>query len=770
MNFYELLKKHNVVIPVIQRDYAQGRVSEKTLKEMQREEKNKEQKVSSLEEDIGSKLLEDMKFALESGKQINLNFIYGKEINKGNDKVFYPVDGQQRLTTLFLLHLFAFYDSEEETKILERFSYQSRDTSKRFFSELIKYRHAIFSRCENNNVYPSFAIKDSSWFMDIYLFDPTIKSALNMLDKIYNCFKRVSNIAERLKSDDCPIIFNFLDAQNLGDIDNLYIKLNARGRALTSFEVFKADMLDYLEKEANGENRRIDREELKNISEDLDGSWMDIFWRWRKKYSDVENTDIYFLNFFGHIFKGYRLIINIYEKKWVNIINFKDNSDKKNGYYEYLSAAFETLKYMAENKNSKVEEILLSNINIKLDSNNDAEIDTTYENIQYFYAIVRYINKYKDNLEYLQDWLRVMHNLIENNYKARRVDNLKKLGNTIEDINNLMKTPDIIKFLQSQKIEVNGFDEEQFKEEVLKAQIIYSEKDSQLKSKKDAILWAEDNKYFNGKIGIGLIELLKEDTNEFIRNWEIITRFFDDQKGHSKFSEHNLLRRALLCIGDYPSQKTISNEYRTLCVDEANEGKKTPSLKTLFTDYSEKTEVGKIVKTFLEEVKKYWNKDDDKSDEEISKILNNIIKQNKSSIELNDYRYCFINFPRLFGEMSQSCLRIREIKLDDDGDKKEWCMIPQVVTSGINRNLYLYTLMLKLGIEKPDEYYNSKKGERADRYVEIGKNMKIGSHIKIHFYNDEYIVSKVNGEIQKFSIKKFNLNKIANEIKSLVEN
>ena len=43
-------------------------------------------------------------------------------------------------------------------------------------------------------------------------------------------------------------MFNFLDIDKLGSEDELYIKLNSRGRPLTDFENFKARFIDRIKK------------------------------------------------------------------------------------------------------------------------------------------------------------------------------------------------------------------------------------------------------------------------------------------------------------------------------------------------------------------------------------------------------------------------------------------------------------------------------------------------------------------------------------------
>ena len=76
-------ESHFLLTKPIQRDYAQGRRSANSIR------------LSFL----GS--IED---ALVNDKELDLNFVYGSIEDK---KQFVPIDGQQRLTTLFLLYYYA---------------------------------------------------------------------------------------------------------------------------------------------------------------------------------------------------------------------------------------------------------------------------------------------------------------------------------------------------------------------------------------------------------------------------------------------------------------------------------------------------------------------------------------------------------------------------------------------------------------------------------------------------------------------------------------
>lgn len=121
MTFWQLLKRYKVEIPIIQRDYAQGREDDKT-------------------ENVRNLFLVELTGAIKGEKKpIELDFVYG-DLKK--DGVFKPLGGQQRLTTLFLLHWYIAFSagklSEDVQKKLSKFSYETRASSREFCQALVK--------------------------------------------------------------------------------------------------------------------------------------------------------------------------------------------------------------------------------------------------------------------------------------------------------------------------------------------------------------------------------------------------------------------------------------------------------------------------------------------------------------------------------------------------------------------------------------------------------------------------------------------------------
>ena len=286
--FWNLLKENKIEIPIIQRDYAQGREGKEYLRQT---------------------FLESLKEALDENKVLKLDFVYGSTENG----VLQPLDGQQRLTTLWLLHWYIAMRAgalKNDGVTLKKFTYETRISSREFCEELSKSEN--FESFDGNNIVSY--ITSLTWFYSSWKQDPTIQSMLRMLggtqikgksgndipDGIEEVFKDkkkedFGKYWEKLKSDNAPIVFYYLPLKDFGLSDDLYIKMNARGKQLTSFENFKADLVGYINKQAEEEKN----ERWKNlassdigISKKLDTEWTDIFWQ--NKTGDGKIDEIYF--------------------------------------------------------------------------------------------------------------------------------------------------------------------------------------------------------------------------------------------------------------------------------------------------------------------------------------------------------------------------------------------------------------------------------------------------------------------------------------------
>ena len=303
-SFYQLIKRFSIEIPIIQRDYAQGRDSK---------------------EEIRENLLEDLYKAIDI-KSLHLDFVYGsKKEDNGNIK-FIPLDGQQRLTTLFLLH---WYLANKDEKLDElksvflnenksKFTYETRISSRDFCTELVLKGISIPFDAESKI---SDTIKNASWFFLSWEKDPTIKSMLVMLDAIHNRFKNANDFFDKLINPniyESPITFQFLPLDKFGLTDNLYIKMNARGKPLTDFENFKAKFEQHLKE------KKYDLAFISSFTHKMDCEWTDMFWSYKENYL-IDNQ---FMNFFRVIATNTFALKNLPAKQNEVISLLRDNSKK----------------------------------------------------------------------------------------------------------------------------------------------------------------------------------------------------------------------------------------------------------------------------------------------------------------------------------------------------------------------------------------------------------------------------------------------------------
>ena len=290
ITFWELIKSE-VNIPIIQRDYAQGRVEEKTRRD----------------DFLG--VLYDHLTDLKDGI-LNLDFVYGRKEEGKN--VFFPIDGQQRLTTLFLLH---WYIAKKEgigayqLKKMKNFKYATRISSREFCETLIDKDIQIPLSLNDDEF--SKSIRNKFWFRDAWNKDPTIQAMLVMLQAIHDRFYSTNDLWTKLTVDNL-ISFQILDLGEKGFelTDELYIKMNARGKQLTDFENFKASFIKML-KDNYPENQFTKQHPINKrpmsfcdyFSYRIEKEWCDLFWQY-KIWNEVEKTysiDNSFMNYFYFI-------------------------------------------------------------------------------------------------------------------------------------------------------------------------------------------------------------------------------------------------------------------------------------------------------------------------------------------------------------------------------------------------------------------------------------------------------------------------------------
>ena len=278
VSFWKVLSDEKIQIPLSQRDYAQGRADKEALRTK-----------------FVTRLLDALR--RPETESVKLDFVFGV---KDGFLAFQPLDGQQRLTTLWLLHWYVAQRAGvamDVRKVLSRFSYETRDSSTSFCQAL-----ALSDGW--NGVHVEHFIKSQRWYFDRYELDPSVRGFVRTLVTIEQSVSNDEDFVllwSRLTAAaGCPIQFFVRDDMPANVADDLYIKMNSRGKGLTEFENFKADLMG-TELPGFAQDRLFTMEEAALV----DNAWTDLFWAHQE---DGEIDDIYF-----QFFKRYLLAWRIAE-------------------------------------------------------------------------------------------------------------------------------------------------------------------------------------------------------------------------------------------------------------------------------------------------------------------------------------------------------------------------------------------------------------------------------------------------------------------------
>lgn len=255
-SFIDILSQNNIVIPIIQRDYAQGRNDVKTIK---------------IRKDFLGAIFDVLQQRVQpsSDRGLELDFIYGFSSIAEGKSTFAPIDGQQRLTTLWLLLWYVSVKENDKVstaqkEMLSNFRYETRHSTTVFCEQLLLFNPTFI----NQNIVDE--ITNQPWYFEAWNFDPSIKAMLVMLNDIevrYNELKS-DKVWDILNHPQNPFYFHKLDMEKVGLPDDLYIKMNSRGKPLTEFEYFKAGFLEIIENEIL----------KKRFENSIDQKWAECIW------------------------------------------------------------------------------------------------------------------------------------------------------------------------------------------------------------------------------------------------------------------------------------------------------------------------------------------------------------------------------------------------------------------------------------------------------------------------------------------------------------
>jgi hypothetical protein len=559
-SFCQLIEnnKYSIVIPLIQRDYVQGK-------------QNKE--------DVRKEFLGKLHEYFEKGENQDLDFVYG--YTKENE--FIPLDGQQRLTTLFLLHTYLAHISGNEENWRQiinsdnqfKFRYEVRRSSTEFCKNLTTYG-IDFDQFENQKTdaksFESY-VQNLNWYKLSWNSDPTVCSMINMLYEIHKMFKNNSDYYELLFSKETPVLtFLFLDLENLKQGDELYIKMNARGKMLTPFENFKARFeekigvlfydkdivrnLDY-----SGKSIKLNTKEY--FSFKIDSVWSNLFWHYRHLVGDPNNYDDEIFNFIKEILL-YHFIKNTNSNVLLDQVLKLETFNQLNDFnlitresIEYLIKVLDSLdfdnkgiKTYCSNKYFDEEKIFKLILEHKIQNPDRVK----------YYAYLQYISNDNIDKSELQNWMRVVTNLVEN----KILNSQEMIITAFQSIDDLLPHAENILEYLVKNPSISFFESNQIIEEKLKAQIIKVKPEFY-----DTLFEIEQSVFHAGQMGY-LLEISGViDNTDLATNTLIDISLIDNnlnrlrnysQKAISLFSfldknENFIFERGILTYGNYLLKK-----------------------------------------------------------------------------------------------------------------------------------------------------------------------------------------------------------------------
>lgn len=556
-SFWKFIQTNKIEIPIIQRDYAQGRIGKEKLRE---------------------KFLSDLKNAIESNTKLKLDFVYGSIENDS----LHPLDGQQRLTTLWLLHWYIALKAgvlNEVKDNLKRFTYETRVSSREFCENLC-------SKDFNPNENVVEQIEKQTWFYSAWKQDPTIQAILQMLggttildeknndipDGLEEIFKdcKFKEYWEKLISNECPIIFYYMPLHELKLSDDLYIKMNARGKTLTGFENFKADLVGYI-KDKKWEEKQKPKD---TIAHKLDTTWTNIFWKYKSPKHQID--EIYFT-----FLKRYFLNSLIVAKSGDDFCFTAENLEKDKSFKNIWELKSEYFSFEVFNPQKENEEIfgkevsdrlicVLDNFHSEFHSTSKEEINQLFhplwDNKSEFRFIPEYENesndKYKPtlitqqqrvvvhaicryfeeayNVKSFKEWMRVVWNIVEN----ANINSIQSMIGAMRLLDELgIHSHDIYNWLANPENEIiSNVASEQVKEEREKASLIINDVEWEEK-----IIEAEKFAFFKGAIRF----LLKDEqgnwnSDNFVLKFQNCKKYFDVEGVKEPYKSNAHLLKAII--------------------------------------------------------------------------------------------------------------------------------------------------------------------------------------------------------------------------------
>ena len=568
---------NKIVIPKIQRPYAQGR----------------QDGVCTY---VRNTLLKEMFANFETDEVFDFNFIYGIVRPSNDNYVMELLDGQQRMTTLFLVY---WYVSNRELSegneldieirnALERFVYETRSTATVFCQRLATYRIDL------SNQKPSKAIKKAKWYFKSFDRDSTISAMLTMLDAIHERYNNQESNEIYKKLGNIKFYVKSLGYFNLSE--ELYIKMNARGLQLSPFENFKADLINFISNKDYAPYKALvplykKDSDVKvgfdfNFSVKLDAKWIDIFWK-----KGFENYDAAYMSFFSRFF-ACKYIISTkdlvsdrdmrQDKTLRQIYTDTENRNETNDYLgfqefeqllnmhpEFIMSLDKVFDVFFEYDQKDNKKLIFKSMLPSWEKSSNDDGDDFYKSLSSkmtqtkliaLGAVIEFIEAYDSFDAYtFKQWMRVVWNVVENT----NIDSLTPVSSLIRKFSAVIKntsrrSSEGISFYAalSQWKDDNSDDRENraLLEEVEKAKRI-AENEAWL----DVFVKAERHPFFKGMVLFFYDHDMSLDN--YIARYDMAKDMFDENGISESYCTNHLLIRAI--VSQFNSWNDLNERYIT---------------------------------------------------------------------------------------------------------------------------------------------------------------------------------------------------------------
>ena len=627
-SFYNLIQENRIRIPMIQRDYAEGR---------------RTAKIDAIRKNF---LNEMLKVVFHPETELKLDFVYGSY----RDSAFEPLDGQQRLTTLFLL-AWIFRSKERDLLRLpddknhSLFTYETRVASEEFCDTLVRYYACdlieewnakkiakpvpvkqentellaepdskrflkvgedevevgnwFFDESEkvveknNGKIKLSDVIKSKDWFKWGWHKDPTVTSMLVVIDTVMelieeNGYVYSTGISDRLNN----ITFKHLDLKELDMSDELYVKMNSRGKQLSDFDIVKSTLEEEIflqEKQSSDFESR--------WREAVDGRWTNYFWQKSLKekeeqkdleFKDVAKVEDGYLRLLQRLialnlwmdtkdkdeYKKQRSSFDVHSQagfnqvlqKYLDMSFYKKEGKARILNLEQIMKDMDSLIYEVPGSESRYSDIttLLDGIHF---SKNENLLDiylkdnVSYDTLAIIASMLFYARKFecwkdgeRDNFRY---WMRFTRNVILNDNRYDKIDSPESLYDTLILLRDMIdefsekRDREGVNDIRAYIRDVNargrrGIENERINEENRKADLRLQDSDWN-----ELIDSAEENTYLEGQV-CSLLFWANNDSDKFRTYSEYLGKIVGDD-GLDKTDEVGkiLFYAALLSLGDY---------------------------------------------------------------------------------------------------------------------------------------------------------------------------------------------------------------------------